>query len=153
MEKGKSVSPYGLAFLGVGTFMQAKGKYDALMAQGEAEAANAGFYATQADFAQAAGDRQKRIYERESQVLYGEQLSGFAKAGIDSENSSFFMASQMLLRQEGSSAITAETEMNVRLAHAREFASMKAENEYAYAAGNEKNSSYLQTAATVAMFL
>ncbi len=149
----KSVSPYGLAFLGVGTFMQAKGKYDALMAQGEAEAQNAGFYSTQADFAQSAGERSKAIFDRESQVLYGEQKSGFAKAGIDAQNSSFFMASQMLQRQEGSSAITAESEMNVRLAHARELASQKAANEYAAAATNEQMGTYVQGAATIAMML
>lgn len=149
----KSVSPVGLAFLGVGTFMQAQGKYDALSAQSRSEEMNAGFFRDEADFAQASGDRQKVIYNTESQILYGEQMSGFAKAGIDTDNSSFFMATQMLQRNRGANAITLETEMNVRLANARADAADQASREYASGASNERMGTYIQGAATISMFL
>ena len=81
-----TVSPAGLAFLGLGTFIQGQAKYDALQQQGEAEKANAGFYRLQATFAQEAGDQKEAVYHEESQILFGEQQSGFAKAGFDPSN-------------------------------------------------------------------
>lgn len=149
----KSVSPAGLAFLGVGTFLQAQGKYDALKKQSQAEEINAGFFREQADFAQEAGDRELMITHRQNQVLYGEQQSGFAKAGIDTSNSSFFMATQMLQGQEKEGAVKTETEMNVKLANARAIAADQAARDYAGAAGTEQMGTYIQGAATIAMFL
>ncbi len=114
-----SMSPAGLAFLGVGTFIQSQSKYKSLMQQSMAEGQNAHYYSQQAVYAQQAGDRQKMIYHRESQVLFGEQESGFAKAGVGASNSSFFLATQEMQRQQGEGAIDAETKMNVQLANAR----------------------------------
>lgn len=149
----KSVSPVGLAFLGVGTFMQGQAKYDALQKQSQAEEQNAGFYRTQADFAQKAGDRELVLTHRQNVITYGEQQSGFAKAGLDTENSSFFLATQMLQGQTKEEAVKSETEMNVRLAQARAQAADQAARDYQSAAGTEQMGTYIQTAATVAMFL
>lgn len=149
--QAKSISPVGLAFLGVGTFIEGQAKYNALLDQSYAEKANASFFRDQADFAQFAGDRQKVIYNEESQVLYGEQMSGFAKAGIDTENSSFFMATQMLQRNRGANAITLETDMNVRLANARADASQSVAAQYETAATNEQRNTFFKGAATMGL--
>lgn len=112
-------SAAGMAFLGVGTFMQAYGKYNALSEKADAERANAQWYREEAAHAEAAGARQHLVYERESQILHGEQAAAFAKAGIDSANSSFFMASQMLARSQGLSAIDKQSDMEEKLARLR----------------------------------
>jgi hypothetical protein len=113
------MDPMTLALLGGGLLIKSYGQFRANMAQADAEAANASFYREQAEFAAKAGERAVLIHDRESVVLYGEQASGFAKAGVSSSNSSLFMAKEMLFRQEESAAIKAETDMNVRLAMLR----------------------------------
>lgn len=136
------MSPAGSAFFAVGSFVQAYGKYHSLMAQSQAEQDNAAYYREQADYAQQAGAREHTIYEHESKILYGEQLSGFAKAGISSSNSSFFMASQMLQRSQGLNAIDKETQQNSQLA------SLRAQ-EADRVAGQDRNAASLETAATL----
>lgn len=153
VKGASSVSPAGLAFLGLGTFIQGQSKYDALTAQGESERANASFYRLQADFAQQAGDAKEAVYHQESQILFGEQESGFAKAGFDSSNSSFFMATQMLQRQKGEGAIRLDTNMNVLLAQERAFASDKTANDYDSAAKSAEVGTFIQTAAVAAAFI
>lgn len=108
--------PYLLA---AGLIMKGFGQYQANMAEADAEEANASYYREQAKFAKEAGERQRKIFDRESHVLYGEQLSAFAKSGVDTTYSSYFMAKEMLYRQEESYAIKKEADMNVRLAMLR----------------------------------
>lgn len=147
------VSPVGVAFLGAGTFIKAYGQYSAEMAQSRAEMQNAGFYRTQADFAQAVGTRQQAIFGRESDILYGEQQSAFAKAGIDTQYSSFFLANQVMQRQTGEYAIEQETAMNVKLARARADAAVQQAQDQQSAASNQQIGTFIETAATIAMFL
>lgn len=111
--------PIALAAMAVGTIIKSYGQIKANMSQAEAERQNAGFYREQAAFAQKSGDRKREIYDRESQVLYGDQVSAFAKAGVSTGSSSFFLAQQMLLRQNESFAIKEEADFNVRLAMLR----------------------------------
>lgn len=113
------MEPVSLALLGGGLLLKGIGTAQANMAQAEAERDNASFYREQAKFAKEAGERQQMIFDRESEVLYGEQLSAFAKAGVDTSGSSLFMAKTMLYRQQESFAIKQEADMNVRLAMLR----------------------------------
>lgn len=108
-----------LILLGAGLVLQGMGRMEANAAQAEAEEENAEFYREQAEFAEKAGERQRMIFDRESVILYGEQQSAFAKAGVDTSGSSYFMAQQMLYRTQEAGAIMAEADMNVRLATLR----------------------------------
>lgn len=150
---GSTVSPVGLAFLGMGTFIQGQAKYDALQKQSQAEKENANFYRIQANFAEEAGQRQENVYHDESTILFGEQESGFAKGGVDTSNSSFFMASQMLQRNKGEDAIKTNTDMNVMLAQKRAEASDQAARDYASAGASAQFGTYVSGAATLAAFL
>lgn len=107
------------AVLGAGMFMGGIGRAQADYAQADAERENAQYYREQADFAAQAGRRQRDIFERDSKILVGDQLSAFAKAGIDTQASSFFIANTTLQRSRESGAIKAEADMNVRLASLR----------------------------------
>jgi hypothetical protein len=111
--------PVILAAMAVGTVMKSYGQVKANMAQADAERKNAEFYREQADFAEKVGDRKRGIFDRESAVLYGDQVSGFAKAGVKTGSSSFFLAQQLVVRQNESFAIKQEADFNVRLAMLR----------------------------------
>lgn len=113
------MEPITLGVLGGGLALRSLGMLRANAAQSEAEKANAMFYREQAEFARFSGERQQAIFDRESEVLFGEQESAFAKAGVDMASSSTFMAHQLLNRQTESWAIKMETDMNVRLATLR----------------------------------
>ncbi len=113
------MGPAAVAFMGVGLFLQAKNKVDAAYARANAEEQNASFYREQAAFAREAGDRQLLLFDRQSKILYGEQESAFAKAGIDTAENSRFMAQQMLYGSQEKEAIKSEADMNVRLATLR----------------------------------
>jgi hypothetical protein len=115
-------------FMGVGLGLQAYGMFRANNAQAAAEEANAGFFREQADFAREAGDRQRKIFNHESDYLFGDQMSAFAKAGVDTGSSSYFMSQQVLFRQEESYAIKKEADMNVRLAMLRADQSQQTAN-------------------------
>lgn len=143
-------SAVGVAFMGLGTFMTAHAKYEQGMARAEAEHQNAAWYREEAAHAQAAGNRQHSIYEHESKILFGEQMSGFAKAGLDSANSSFFMASQMLQRSQGLSAIDLQTSSDVRLASLRADEASKVAGEEEQAA---ELAPYVTIGTTIAMLL
>jgi hypothetical protein len=108
-----------VGLMGVGLAMRAFGNYNANIAQGNAEETNAAFYREQANFARETGERQRLIFDRESVILFGQQRSAFAKAGVDTEHSVNFMASQMSFRTQESYAIQKEADMNVRLATLR----------------------------------
>jgi hypothetical protein len=109
-------NPTSNALLGAGLVLRAYGQAQADSAQILAEGQNASFYREQADFARKSGERQQMIFDHESTILYGEQKSAFAKAGVDTSGSSLFMAKEMLFRQQESYAIKQESDMNVRLA-------------------------------------
>lgn len=108
-----------LAILGAGAVLSAYGKIKADMDQAEAEKQNASFYREQADFAKYAGDRKQQIFNNETVKLQGAQGSAFAKAGVDTSNSSMFMAKELFYRQKEEVAIKLEADMNVRLAMLR----------------------------------
>ena len=105
--------------MAVGTVIKSFGQIKANNDQAAAERQNAAYYREQADFARKAGDRKRTIFDRESTVVYGDQVAGFAKAGVDTTNSSFFLAQQVLYRQTESFAIKQESDFNVRLAMLR----------------------------------
>jgi len=111
--------PIALAAMAVGTIIKSYGQIKANQDQAAAERQNASFYREQAAFAQKSGDRKREIYDRESQVRYGDQVGAFAKAGVNTGSSSFFLAQQMLYRQNESFAIKEEADFNVRLAMLR----------------------------------
>lgn len=119
------MSPAGIAFLGVGTFFQSAADAKKGYAEAEAEFANAAFYREQAKFARTAGDRKVAIFDRESKVLYGDQASAFAKAGVDTGESSDYIAREAFFRGQERSDIYAEADLNVRLAQMRADASEK----------------------------
>ena len=111
--------PLKVTMLGVGTAIRAYGDYLANQQQAEDEQRNAQFYREQATYARQSGERQQAVFDRESEVIYGEQKAAFAKAGVDTSGSSLFLAKTMLYRQNESEAIKAEAETNVRLAMLR----------------------------------
>ncbi len=147
------MSPAGLAFLGVGSFVSAYGKYSAEMSEASAESKNAAFFREQAAFASEAGQRKEEIFNRESNVLFGEQQSAFAKAGIDSSNSSFFMATQAAQRQGGAYAIEQETALNVKLAQSRAEEADQHAKDLTQAAPFEAAGSLMTSAASAAILL
>lgn len=115
-----------VALFAAGTLIKSYGQAKNAEAEAAQERANAAWYREQAAFAQEAGERQRMLFDRESQVLYGQQQSGFAKAGIDTGSSSEFMAREMLYRDQESYAIKREADMNVKLAMMRANAAEEA---------------------------
>jgi hypothetical protein len=107
------------ALSAAGSILGVVGKMKANADQASAEEQNASFYREQAAYAREVGDRQRQLFDDQSQVIYGDQLAGFAKAGVDTSSSSLFMAKQMLARQSESYAIKKEADFNVRLAMLR----------------------------------
>ena len=105
--------------MGAGLVVRAIGRDRANQAEAEIEAQNAAFYREQAQFAEDSGRRAQLLFERDSIVLFGEQASGLANAGIGASTSSLFMAQQELFRDVESRAIRADADMNVRLATLR----------------------------------
>lgn len=99
--------------------MKSYGEYQANQDQADAEERNAAFYREQAAFAKKAAERQRTIFDRESVILHGQQVGAFAKAGVDTQHSSRFLAQQVMFRQQESQAIKDEGDMNVRLANLR----------------------------------
>lgn len=115
--------------IGVGLVMRGVGQMRANMDQAAAEEGNANFYAEQAEFARATGERQGEIFQRETGQLMGQISSAYAKAGTDTNSNAGILAVNLLYRQQESFAIKKETEMNVRLAMLRaENARKNAEN-------------------------
>lgn len=111
------MDPVTLGLMGGGLVLGAYGDWMASRAEAEAEARNADFYREQAEFARKAGVRQRMIFARQSKVLLGEQAAGIAKSG--GGQSSLFLATQDLFRQQEEGAIQEETDFNVRLARLR----------------------------------
>lgn len=110
---------WAVAAYAAGTIMKAYGEQQAAESEAQANLENAKLYKEQAEFAREAGERQREIFDRESEILLGDQMSAFAKAGVDTSNSSMYLAKSMLFRSQESYAIKTETDMNVRLAMLR----------------------------------
>lgn len=108
-----------VAVAGAGIIISTVGKLNANAAQADQDAKNAEYYREEAQFAQDQGDRKRLLFDRDTDLLHGQQESGFAKAGVDTTSSTYFLAQQLTFRQQESSAITKETDMNVRLATLR----------------------------------
>jgi len=113
------MAPFAIALMGAGLIMKSAANAQANAAQAESAAANARFYREQAAFAEMTGERKLSVFDSESKILYGEQQSAFAKAGVDVEGSALFMAKSAYSRQQESIAIKRESDMNVRLAMLR----------------------------------
>lgn len=111
--------PVAAAMMGAGLVMGAMGSVKADFAQARSEMQNAAFYREQANLARISGERQRLIFDRESVILFGEQRTAFAKAGVDSSSNSLFLAQQAFYRVQEGEAITIEKEFNVRLANLR----------------------------------
>lgn len=110
---------YQAAIMGAGLALNIMGQARADADQADAEERNAAYYREQAAYAAKVGERQQDIFDRESKILVGDQMSAFAKAGVNTQSSSLFMAKEMLFRQEESNAIKVEADQNVRLAMLR----------------------------------
>lgn len=108
-----------VAMQGMGMIFSAWGAIEAGNREAKAHERNAGFYREQAKFAGLTGQRQMEIHDSESKILYGQQLSAFAKNGVDTQNSTNFIAATALSQQREGFAIRQEMDMNVRLATLR----------------------------------
>lgn len=124
-----------VVLMSAGTVIKSYARNKDRMAEAGQERMNAAFYREQAAFAEMTGERTRMLFDRESVVLFGDQQSGFAKAGIDT-GSAEFMAREMLYRSQESDAIQKEADMNVKLANLRAQASEEA------ASNLEKGSGY-----------
>lgn len=107
---------YGAIALGVGTMMKYYGQTKADQAEARSHEMNASYYREQSDYARKTGEREQMVFDRESIVLHGDQVSAFAKSGVDVTAGAGFIAQQMFYRQQESEAIKAEADFNVRLA-------------------------------------
>lgn len=108
--------PVAIAFMAIGSLMGGAAKAKSDRDQANAERQNADFYREQAANAKYTGDRELLLFDRQSKVTYGEQRSAFAKAGVDMQESSRFLAEQELYGSQQTAALTKERDMNVRLA-------------------------------------
>lgn len=105
--------------MGAGVVVNAYARKEAGEAEAAVEMQNAAYYREQAAFAKEAGERAQRIFDRETLVLFGEQKSQLAAAGVGEEVVSGFMSGQIQARREEREAIGKDTEANVRLAMLR----------------------------------
>jgi hypothetical protein len=108
--------PVAIAFMALGSLMGGAAKAKSDRDQADAERKNADFYREQAANAKFTGDRELLLFDRSSKITYGEQASAFAKAGVDTAESSRFLAQQQLFGSQQTNALTKERDMNVRLA-------------------------------------
>lgn len=76
------MAKHGTALLIGGTALSIYGKYRADKAEAAAEEENALWLEEQAVFALESAEREGEIFELESDRLLGEQLGGFARAGV-----------------------------------------------------------------------
>lgn len=118
------------ALLLAGAALQAFGQMQANMAQADAEVRNSKFYREQADFAQAAGIRQAQLADQQYTKLEGDQISAYAKGGIDiSGSAAGVIANTASEKIKELQAIKLKTDLDYKLARSRSFESMRnAEN-------------------------
>lgn len=77
----------GAAMMVLGGGMQAMGQMQANRAEADAEFANAAFYREQADLSIRAAQKEKQLFDLESDQFLGTQINAFAKAGVDISDS------------------------------------------------------------------
>lgn len=110
-----------LALIAAGTALQVYGNYRANMDQADAEAKNANFYREQAHNFELATQRELKIHQRESNMLFGRQVGAYASAGVKLSSGS---ALDVLMYSRKSAieedyAIQREGDSRVRLAMLR----------------------------------
>jgi hypothetical protein len=103
-----------LATIAGGTILKGIGDWKANSDQADEEKQNAAFLREQAQFAQAAGDRQAKIFEDDAEHFYKNQVGLFARNGVQVDAT--VLADTVRRTREGLAAINAETNANVRLA-------------------------------------
>lgn len=92
--------------------------------QANAENANQQFYGEQAEFAQKAGDRAEYLINQKENDIISQQLSSFAKAGVQVQGSALQILGETARRAESErQAARTESDFNVRLARLRQQAS------------------------------
>lgn len=110
----------GLAMIGLGSLMSGIAGIKSNLDQASAERANAAFFMEQARFAEIAGERAEFLLRAEANRVRGQQISTFAKAGVDLSGSALSVLADTANREERESlAIRRETELNVKMAMLR----------------------------------
>lgn len=106
--------------MGAGMFLSAYGQYQANRDEADAEQQNAEFFFEQAKHAEESARREESIYRQESEENFGNQVSSFAKAGVDISGSPLMMlAGARANNAEEVNAIRAEGAIRTRLAYMR----------------------------------
>lgn len=111
----------GPALMAVGTGLSIYGNYQANQKQSQLEAQNASYYGAQADEITDATNREVNIYKRQNAVMFGDQVSAFAKGGVDLSGSALNVLADTKLKgiqEEG--AIQEEGTLREGLARARQ---------------------------------
>lgn len=100
--------------------IQAAGQSKASRAEARASEANARFFDEQAKFNTFALRQQVKKFKRESDIFFGDQVSAFAKAGVDVSGSPLMqLALTKKLASDELRSIRKEGEFNIRLARLR----------------------------------
>jgi hypothetical protein len=111
----------------IGTGVQMYGQYKADKAQAKAEEENGKFLREQEKLAKKATARELDIFDYESKQLSQNQMSAFARAGVDISGSPLaVMAETRLQQMKERAAIETEGTFNARLARLRSDSSMQA---------------------------
>jgi len=103
-----------------GAVLQTIGQQQQNRAQAEAERQNALFFEEQAKFIEIAGSRELSIFNTEASQLFGDQVSTFARAGVDISGSALqtLAATKTRMRSERQ-AIETNTKFRASLARMR----------------------------------
>lgn len=97
----------------------------------DAERQNAEYFAEQGAYAQAVGDRELGVFREKADLLRGQQVGAYAKAGVELSGSPLlFLEDQTIRRQREERAIQTETERRVRLANLKMQQSSDAADNY-----------------------
>jgi len=100
-----------------GTMMESQAQASADMAAANAERRNAAFAMEAAEFERQSSLREQEIFKREAALNFGEQVSGFAKAGVDLSGSPLLvLADSKRVAGTELSAIKREGEFRIRRA-------------------------------------
>lgn len=121
--------------MGTGTAISAWSGYESSKAQAEAEAANADYYRTQADYSRVSTDRELDIYKNEVDDLLGRQQNAYSKAGVSLSGSPLLLMGQTRERADQEiAAIKEKGRQNVELTLMRAYASDRTSQEISDAA-------------------
>ncbi len=103
--------------IGAGAVISAYGAIKSNSDRADAERQNANYFAEQAQYAQAVGDRELGVFEDKAASLRGQQIGAYAKGGVDLSGSPLlFLEQQSIRREQEARAIRDETARRVRLA-------------------------------------